>query len=184
MDSDEHLLARFLKGEDGAFEALVTRYEARLRNLAFGLLRDRALAEDVAQDAFLQAYRKAASFKGQGTFRGWLYRIAINRAQDELRRRKRKREVSWDDVGGPEDTVRQGVASVEDVAARRELDRQLARALAAMRKEHRTPLVMREVEGMTYQEISRVLGWPLGTVQTRIHRARLELRSQLKKWSR
>lgn len=177
MDSDEQLLSQFLAGDERAFETLVGRYESRLRKVAYGLVRDWGLAEDVAQDAFLRAYRKAATFRGGSSVKAWLYRIAINRAHDELRRIRRKGEVALDiGMGEPDERRR---ASAEDVAAARELERHVAMALSEMREEYRTALVLREMEGMTYREIAELLGWPLGTVQIRVHRGRLELRSRL-----
>ena len=172
--SDEKLLSQFLGGEEEAFEALVLRYEARLRRLAYGLVRDWGLAEDVAQDAFIRAYLKASTFRGGASVKAWLYRIAINRAHDELRRIRRKREIPLESAVLPE-----RAESSEAVVAGRELQRHLAGALAEMRPEYRTPLVLRAVEGMTYREIAELLEWPLGTVQIRVHRARLELRSRL-----
>ena len=176
MDSDERLLERFLAGDEVAFEDLVRRHEALLRNLAHGFVRDRALAEDIAQESLLRAYRKAGSFKGRGSVRNWLCRIAVNRAQDELRRIKRKAEVPWEAA----EDVGTATGSTEQLVASRELGRQLAEAMAGMRKEHREVLVLRDVQGMTYSEIARFLGWPLGTVQARVHRARLEVRGFLK----
>ena len=181
MDSDALLLAKFLEGSEEAFEELVRRHEAAIRKLAFGFVRDRGLAEDIAQDAFLRAYRKAASFGGEGSVKNWLFRIAINRAQDELRRRKRKGEVSWEELDSPDEVGGTAASSIEDQAAASEFQQHLAQALTRLRKEYRTPLVLREVEGMTYQEIADFLHWPLGTVQTRVHRGRLELRSLLTK---
>lgn len=173
--SDEQLLFQFLDGDERAFEALVERYEAPLRKLAYGLVRDWGLAEDIAQDAFIRAYRKAATFRGGASVKAWLYRIAINRAQDELRRIRRKREVSLESAILPQ----RGTGSTEDLAAARELEGHLAVALAEMRAAYRTPLVLREIDGMTYREIAALLGWPLGTVQIRVHRGRLELRARL-----
>lgn len=175
MDSDEKLLTRFLSGEEEAFEALVVRYEAPLRKLAYGLVRDWGLAEDVAQDAFIRAYRKATTFRGGASVKAWLYRIAINRAYDELRRIRRKKEVPLENAVLPE----RERESTEAIAEASELQRKIAHALAQLRPEYRTPLVLREIEGMTYREIAEFLDWPLGTVQIRIHRGRLELRSHL-----
>jgi RNA polymerase sigma-70 factor (ECF subfamily) len=178
MQSDEQLLTRFLEGDELAFEELVARYETGLRNVAFGFVRDHGLAEDIAQDTFIRAYRKASTIRRGGSVKGWLYRVAINRAQDELRRIKRKREVSVDDLDTDPEAAKQ--TSGESLAASKELRRHLSRALSEMREEHRLPLVLREVEGMTYAEIAEQLGWPLGTVQTRVHRGRLELRTLLR----
>jgi RNA polymerase sigma-70 factor (ECF subfamily) len=179
MESDEQLLEQFLQGDEAAFEQIVERHEARLRNTAFGLLRDRALAEDVAQESFLQAYRGAASFRGQGRVRNWLYRIVVNRARDELRSIRRRSEIAVAEPEAEEALEGWRIGNAEGEARANELRRQLAGALARMREEHRTPLVLRDVEGLTYSEIAALLGWPLGTVQTRIHRGRLELRALL-----
>ncbi len=167
MDEDSRDLARFLDGDERAFENLVTRYEARVRNLASAMLRDRALAEDVAQETFLAAYRKARTFRGEGTVRGWLFRIAAHRAQDELRRRTRRGEVELDGAreSGAEAAFETGLA--------------LSKALSKVRPEYRTVMILREVEGLSYQEIAQALDWPIGTVETRIHRARMELRALL-----
>jgi RNA polymerase sigma-70 factor (ECF subfamily) len=179
MESDEQLVARFLDGDEKAFEDIVTRYEAKLRNVAFGYVRDRALAEDIAQDTFIRAYQKARTIRSAGSVRAWLYRVAINRAQDELRRIKRKKEVALEAL----DPVTEDEQSVsgETLAESRELGRHLKLAFSQMREEHRKPLVLREVEGLTYTEIADTLKWPLGTVQVRIHRGRQELRAILKK---
>lgn len=175
MDSDEKLLARFLGGEEEAFEDLVARYEAPLRRLAYGMVRDWGLAEDIAQDAFIRAYRKAGTFRGGASVKAWLYRIAINRAYDELRRFQRKKEVPLETAPLSES----GWASTEAVVEASDLKRRIALALAELRPEYRTPLVLREIEGMSYREIAELLDWPLGTVQIRIHRGRRELRSRL-----
>lgn len=176
-DSDEALVGRFRAGDDTAFEALVRRYEAPLRKLAFGYLRDRMLAEDVAQESLLVAYQRIGSLGHAEAFRSWLYRIAINRAHDFLRRLARKAEI-----GGEEGEAR--IAEVEapgDNVARlvnRDLSRRLAGAVAELPEKYRRPLLLKEIEGMTYAEIAQLLGWPMGTVQIRIHRARLRLRER------
>lgn len=169
MDADRDALARYLDGDERAFEELVIRYEAKIRNVAHGVLRDRGLAEDVAQETFLTAHRKARSFRGEGSVRSWLFRIAIHRALDELRRRGRKSEVELTDAGGPLHEPHQGL----------EAGWNLDRALAVLTPEHRTALILREVEGLSYREIAEALGWPVGTVATRIHRARTELKELL-----
>ena len=180
MDSDDQLLSQFLAGDERAFETLVGRYEAPLRKLVYGLVRDWALAEDVAQDAFLRAYQKASTFRGGSSVKAWLYRIAINRAHDELRRIRRKREISLESAEiGRLELDESRTASAEALAAVRELERHVAMALSEMREEYRTALMLREMEGLTYREIAELLGWPLGTVQIRVHRGRLELRSRL-----
>ena len=169
MDEDRELLQRYLAGDEAAFERLVVRHEAMLRRLAYGVLRDAALAEDVAQDAFLAAHRRAKGFRGEGSVKSWLCRIAVNRAKDELRRQKRR----------PETSLPEGLESTVEPQRGADARWDLSRALSKLRPEHRIALVLREVEGMGYREIAETLGWPLGTVQTRVHRARLELREAL-----
>jgi RNA polymerase sigma-70 factor (ECF subfamily) len=176
-ESDEALVFRFRAGDEAAFEALVKRYESALRKLAFAYLRDRMLAEDVAQESFLAAYQRIGSLGRAEAFRSWLYRIAINRSHDALRRAARKGEV-----GGAEGEARIGeLEEPIDRAAQlvtRDLGRRIARAVAALPEKYRRPLLLKEIEGMTYAEIAELLGWPMGTVQIRIHRARLRLREQ------
>ncbi len=180
MDSDDQLLSQFLAGDERAFETLVGRYEAPLRKLVYGLVRDWALAEDVAQDAFLRVYQKASTFRGGSPFKAWLCRIAINRAHDELRRIRRKGEISLESAAIGRLELDEGrTSSAEALASARELERHVARALSEMRQEYRTALMLREMEGLTYREIAELLEWPLGTVQIRVHRGRLELRSRL-----
>ena len=175
MDADRDALARFLDGDERAFEELVIRYEAKLRNIAFGVLRDRAVAEDVAQETFLTAYRKADSFRAEGSVRSWLFRIAVRRALDELRRRGRKAEV-------PLEVLHDG-RRVDEPHKQLDAGWDLERALERLTPEHRAALILKEVEGLSYQEIAESLGWPMGTVATRIHRARLELRASLREKS-
>lgn len=178
MEPDEILVARFLEeGDESAFETLVRRYEAPLRKVAFGYLRDTMLAEDVAQEAFLQAYQRLDTLGRAEAFRSWLYRIAINRAHDHLRRMARKKELAGEEgeerIRQLEDPVRLP-QRLED----RDFGRRLAGTLAQLPEKYRRPLMLKEIEGMTYAEIAELLGWPMGTVQIRIHRARLRLRER------
>ena len=180
VESDESLVARFRAGDEGAFETLVRRYEASLRKLAFGYLRDRMLAEDVAQESLLLAYQRIGTLGHAEAFRSWLFRIATNRAHDFLRRVARKAEI-----GGEEGEERIGeLEEPVDAAARmvtRDLGRRLAGAVAELPEKYRRPLLLKEIEGMTYAEIAELLGWPMGTVQIRIHRARIRLRERAAK---
>lgn len=179
-ETDEALVTRFRAGDEAAFETLVRRYEASLRKLAFGYLRDRMLAEDVAQESLLVAYQRIGTLGHAQAFRSWLFRIATNRAYDFLRRVARKGEI-----GGEEGEQRIGeLEEPTDATARlvaRDLGRRLAGALAELPEKYRRPLLLKEIEGMTYAEIAELLGWPMGTVQIRIHRARLRLRERANK---
>ena len=178
MEADEDLVVRFRGGDEAAFETLVKRYEARIRKLAFGYLRDRMLAEDVAQESFLQAYQRIGTLGRPAAFRSWLYRIAINRAHDELRRRARKGELASEEGEERIQQLEEPVVLAKSIEAR-DLGRHLSRAIATLPEKYRRPLILKEIQGMTYAEIAKLLGWPMGTVQIRIHRARLRLRREV-----
>lgn len=175
-DDDATLVLRFREGDPTAFSTLVERYEARARRLAYGFLRDAQAAEDVAQDSFLQAYRRIRSLKQPSSFRSWLFSIVVNRARDELRHRGRFEEV--EDLEVP---LREASNAPDELQTTesRELRGFLQRFIAELPSKYREPLLLKEVEGMTYAEIAEMLGIPMGTAQIRIHRARLRLRDRL-----
>jgi RNA polymerase sigma-70 factor (ECF subfamily) len=176
--ADQELVEGSRRGDLEAFERLVVRYEARVRRLAFAFVRDESLAEDVTQDTFLQALRRIDSLKQAASVRSWLFSIAVNRARDELRRRSRwvPADFGPDAERGPVATDATG----EDRVLQRQQRGHLQRVIAELPDRYRVPLLLKEVEGMTYQEIGRMLGIPMGTAQIRIHRARLRLREQLR----
>ena len=144
-----------------------------MRQLARGILRDPALAEDVAQEAFLTAYRKARTYRGDGSVKSWLFRIGVRRAIDELRRRGRKPELAL------EDGVEPAAGAHGRIDARWDLDA----ALERLDPESRVALIMKDVEGMSYREVGEAMEWPVPTVGTKLHRARLALREWLKEAS-
>ena len=177
--SDLELVEGSRRGEVEAFERLVVRYEARIRRLAFAFVRDESLAEDIAQDTFLQALRRIDSLKQATSVRSWLFSIAVNRARDELRRRARwaPGDFGSDAEQGPAATD----ASGEELVLQRQLRGHLQSVIAELPDRYRVPLLLKEVEGMTYVEIGRTLRIPMGTAQIRVHRARLRLRESLRK---
>lgn len=167
-----------LLGESAAFSPLVRRYQDRLFTALVHIASSRDEAEDVAQEAFIQAYLKLASFERQSSFYTWLYRIAFNTA---ISRRRRKRvetsiEQSKDAVG--DEPADQGERP-HDRMLREERAELIRRALGKLSEEHRAILVLREMEGCDYEEISQILSLPVGTVRSRLHRARLQLKEQL-----
>ena len=180
-DDDRRLIAECLGGRRDAFGELVSRYQARLYNAAVRLVDQPEDAADVVQDAFLNAYQSLRSFKGESEFFTWLYRIAFNTAIS-LKRRKRA-TVSLDGTGpetghepdDPSEYVRPGAA-----LERTEEETQLQEALNRLSHEHREVLVLKDIEGMKYEEIAVILGVPVGTIRSRLHRARLELRDLLR----
>ncbi|MCE9562177.1 MAG: sigma-70 family RNA polymerase sigma factor [Planctomycetes bacterium] len=159
---------------------MVTRYQARLYNAAIRLVDNPEDAADVVQDAFLNAFQSLHSFKGDAEFFTWLYRIAFNTAIS-LKRKKRA-AVSLDAVGpdggidpdDPSEYVKPGLA-----LERSEDERQLQDAMVRLSHEHREVLVLKDIEGMRYEDIAEILKVPIGTIRSRLHRARLELRELL-----
>ena len=173
-------LARRAAGGDGvAFETLVLRHETPLRKLVYGYVLDWEAAEDVAQDAFLLAFRKLDRLDEHAAFKSWLYRIAINRAHDELRRRTR-----WgrrlDRSVGDEALAEMPAPGAESRVESRLLRRALVRALAELPKSQRTAVILKDVVGMKYVEIAELLGCPIGTAQIRVYRGRRSLRRRLR----
>ncbi len=178
LSEDAELVRRASAGDCSAFEALVLRYETPLRKLVYGYVLNWQVAEDVAQDAFLLAYRKLGDLGESAAFKSWLYRIAINRAHDELRRSAR-----WgrrlDRNVGEEALAELPAAGAESAVESRLLRRALVRELARLPKNQRTAVVLKDVAGMKYVEIAELLGCPIGTAQIRVHRGRQKLRRRL-----
>ena len=180
-DDDRRLIADCLEGQREAFGTLVSRYQARLYNAALRLVDNPEDAADVVQDSFLNAFQSLRSFKGDAEFFTWLYRIAFN-VSISLKRKKKvvvRLEPGSEGAPGlepedPSDSIRPG-ADLE----RREEETLLHAALARLSGEHHEVLLMKDIEGMKYEEIAEILGVPIGTIRSRLHRARLELRDLL-----
>ncbi len=180
--SDDHrLIAECLKGDSAAFGELVRRYQERLYHTAFRLVDNAEDALDVVQEAFLSAYQSLGSFKGDSLFFTWLYRIAVNTAISLKRKKKAVVRIDGGRNGellaeppDPSDLSRPGHALEQE-----EQERRIKKALARLSPEHRAVLVMKDMEGQKYEAIAEALGVPIGTVRSRLHRARLELREVL-----
>ena len=179
--SDQTLIDSCLAGRREAFGQLVDRYQNRLFHSLLHMLGSAEDAQDAAQDAFVHAFEKLGTYRGQSQFYSWLFRIAFNTAVS-AKRRTRRMSVSLEarrDVSGqePSDLNPSSEPSFAmDVSDRQRIVQQ---ALAELSEEFRTALVLKEIDGMSYDEIADVLQVPLGTVRSRIHRARLELREKL-----
>lgn len=178
---DHTLIESCLAGRREAYGQLVERYQNRLFHSLIHLLGSQEDAQDAAQDAFVQAYEKLATFRGQSQFYSWLFRIAFNLAVSDRRKSKRM-SVSLEarrDANGlePSDANPANEPTYAmDVADRQRIVQQ---ALSELSEEFRTALILKEMDGLSYEEIADVLEIPLGTVRSRIHRARLELRDKL-----
>ena len=173
------LVRRSRKGDLDAFNTLVQVYQRQVYNLCLRMLGS-AAAEDAAQETFINAYRRLSSFRG-GSFRAWLLRIAANICCDELRRRRSRSEASLEaalEVGTPVD-VSSHLAGPEDEALRRELGQHLQQGLAALPAEQRLAIILRDIHGLSYEELTDALGCSLGTVKSRIARGRARMREYL-----
>jgi RNA polymerase sigma-70 factor, ECF subfamily len=176
---DSQLIDETLGGNSAAFGQLVLKYQDRLYNTIAHVLGSTDEAYDVVQDALVQAFVKLESFHRESAFYTWLYRIALNLAVS--RRRRHKPHVSVEqtrEVTGEEPPGR--LAGPSDRLEQQERAAQVQAALATLTDEHRTVLVLREMDGYCYEEIGEILDLPVGTVRSRLHRARLQLREQLK----
>lgn len=176
-----------LSGRERAFRALLVRYERPVFSLVLRMVRDRALAEDLAQETFVKAFHALPSYDAKYKFSSWIFKIANNLTIDHLRRRKLD-TVSID--GSPhahtaEDRARTRVVvesdgeSPQEFVENRELGDQIECAIDKLRPEYKTAVLLRHVEGYSYDEIAEVMEVPLGTVKTFLHRARHELRDHL-----
>jgi RNA polymerase sigma-70 factor (ECF subfamily) len=178
---DHELIAECLGGQTQAFGELVVRYQDRLCNGMAGVLGSAEEGRDVAQDAFVQAFEKLASFRGQSTFYSWLFRIALNASVTRQRRRKRV-PVSIEavrELAGREPADEHPRARPDHGLELSERQQSVRSALSELSDEFRTVLVLKEIEGLKYEEIAEIVDCPIGTVRSRIHRARLELREKL-----
>lgn len=176
--SDLSLVQRVQRGERGAYDLLVLKYQHKVVKLVMRYLRDPAEAEDVAQEAFIKAYRALPQFRGDSAFYTWLYRIAINTAKNALAARDRN-PVSYelDTRGGSEDAPDMAARlkdpeTPEGLALTEEIRDTVNHAIEALPEDLRTAIVLRELEGMSYEEIATSMDCPVGTVRSRIFRAR------------
>ena len=185
---DRLLVDRFRGGDAGAFEQLVTRYWDRIYGMVHQLLRNQQDAEEVTQDAFIRAHRGLVNFRGDSAFSTWLYQIATNLARNRYWywwRRKRDKSISFDaPVSGDNDTTLAELIPAEqetpeDATVTKEFVTRIAECMDNLNEKHREILVLRNVRNLAYEEIAEILGISVGTVKSRIARARESLREQL-----
>ena len=179
---DIQIVAQVLEGDTGAFSALVQRHHERVYRTAYSLVGDLDEADDLAQEAFIKAFRALRRFRGQSLFSTWLHRIAVNCCLDYLQSKHRRNFVSLDDYRENWHAPRiwMGRAKNADVRVeRRELQEILERALGELPEAYRVTFVLREIEGLTYEEIAESLGCSIGTVKSRLFRGRAKLREIL-----
>ena len=180
--TDMDILSEVSAGKVDAYGKIVCRYHGRLYNFIYRFVGDRETAEDIVQETFLRAFRKRDEYRAIANFSTWLFTIAGNLAKSELRRRKRGRMISAErdeetDTGMelPDESARP-----DKVAESSSADVQIQNAINSLTNNYRQVILLRDVEGMSYQEISEIVDCPVGTVKSRVNRARLKLQQKLK----
>ena len=180
QDSDLLLVERTVAGDNRAYELLVMKYQRRIERLIGRMVRDSDLVEDIAQETFIRAYRALSQFRGEAQFYTWLYRIAVNTAKKALVDLKRDPLVTESALKGGEDddetsAVENDLTSPETpetVLAAKEIAAAVNQAMEALPDELRQAVTLREIEGLSYEEIAEAMDCPIGTVRSRIFRAR------------
>ncbi len=181
QDGDEaELLERARKGDSEAFGVLVERYQRRVANVALAVVHNQEDALELAQETFIRAYENLDKFESRSSFSTWLYRIAANLAIDFWRREGRHVVLRGEDAENELQRMPTERGDSYKAASRSELSARLSKALEELTPEHRAVILLREVEGLSYDEISEVLQIPRGTVMSRLHYARTHLRTLLK----
>jgi RNA polymerase sigma-70 factor, ECF subfamily len=182
---DNALVSAYLEGNDEAFRVLVTRYQGKLINYINTLVHDRDLSVDLAQETFIRVFRSADRYRGDYQFSTWVYRIATNLAIDELRRRERKSRFSFRHMiglfqsDGKPLPIADRRPTPEKALGGKERLAKLQTAIDSLPEKYRFPFLLKEVEDLSYEEIGAVLQLTLGTVKSRIHRAKMLLREKL-----
>jgi RNA polymerase sigma-70 factor (ECF subfamily) len=182
---DQQLVERAQRGDKHAFELLVVKYQRRLRRLVSRFVRDAAEAEDVTQEAFIKAYRALPAFRGESAFYTWLYRIGINTAKNYLvslgRRAPTTTQFDAEESEGFEGAeILQDVNTPENELMSKQVAGVVNASLLQLPDDLRTALTLREIEGLSYEEIAEVMNCPIGTVRSRIFRARETIATNLR----
>ena len=175
-DTDNELIERVKNGEKSAYDLLVLKYQQRIVNLVSRFVRNHSDALDVTQEAFIKAYRALPNFRGDSAFYTWLYRIAVNTAKNHLAVQSRRPRTSDYDVSDIEqiegNTALKDQATPESLLLKDELQALILKAIDDLPEDLKTAIMLREIEGLSYEEIACVMGCPIGTVRSRIFRAR------------
>jgi RNA polymerase sigma-70 factor (ECF subfamily) len=182
MLTDENAtLEKAIRGSVDAFEELITLYEKRIYNIALRMMGNPSDAQDMAQEAIIKAYRPIGSFKGACRFSSWVYRITVNTCLDEIRKRKKRNVALIDMTDGESSGFVDGAPLPEAVVESREGYSGILAAVGGLNEIYRTVIVLRDMQGFSYQDISEMTNCSIGTVKSRINRARNILKSVLQR---
>ena len=175
--SDEELMVRLGKGHDFCLDLLVERYKLKIINFVYRMVGDLDQAEDIAQEVFIRVYRHRERYQPIAKFSTWLYTIAANLAKSELRRRSIFNPISLTRLKGERlSSIKKGP---DEALLERELGQKIQQEIGKLKPKYRVPLILRDIEGLSYVEISQIVDCPLGTVKSRINRARLQIRERM-----
>jgi RNA polymerase sigma-70 factor (ECF subfamily) len=184
-DIDQQLVERVQRGDKAAFDLLVSKYQRKIFRLLSRLIRDQAEVEDVAQEAFIKAYRALPNFRGDSAFYTWLYRIAINTAKNHLVSQGRRAPTTTEADIEEAETFDDGehlrdLNTPDSMLLTKQVGDAVNRAIDQLPEDLRTAIVLREIEGLSYEEIAESMNCPIGTVRSRIFRAREAIAQELK----
>jgi RNA polymerase sigma-70 factor (ECF subfamily) len=179
--SDEELVEACQAGEASAFDVLVARWEDKIRGAAYRFLDSEEEARDVAQEAFLKAYRALEGFKREARFSSWLYQIATNLCRDRLRRRRTRAAVSLEELEETGRVIVETRPGAHELLVQRDLALAVRRAVHALSEEQREVVILKEYQGLTFLEIAQSLDVPVSTVKTRLYRGLGQLRLRLER---
>ncbi len=187
-DPDAEAVRRVISGEKEAFETLVARYEVKIFNVCYRMLGSQEEARELTQDIFLKAFRKIKGFRGDSKFSTWLFQVAVNHCRNRLKYLKRRRYYDTDSTDEPihgaqgeiERQLPDNARRPDVLSERAVMKRILHEAIQALSEDFRTAIILRDIQGLSYEEIAEVTGIPEGTVKSRIHRARMEHKERLK----
>lgn len=190
MEDERELVERAQEGDQDAFQELVVRYQRKVYSICYGMLKNQQDSMDVSQDVFIKVFRYLENFNHSSSFYTWLYRITVNKCIDFIRKRKRRSEIDYNDAIGRDEDIdddEQIMSSTlglrpDRVYARKELREKMLTAIDTLSEKHRTILILREVEGLAYEEIADVLGISKGTVMSRLYHARRYFQDAIKEY--
>jgi RNA polymerase sigma-70 factor (ECF subfamily) len=179
--TEKEIIEKCKKGDEAAFDELVERHQSKVINMCYGMLSDREDAYDAAQEVFLRVYRHIGSFKGQSSLSTWIYRIVVNVCSDALRKRGKTivTSLSEEDGDKPVLEIADDSPSPDEAAQRNETVEMVRAAIAKLKDEYREVVLLCDIEGMSYDEAAEAIGCPMGTVKSRLNRARKSLRKIL-----